>query len=208
MALRSVNYRCTTAALEVLGEKIVEDLVKRTLDKAYERNLVITGSFIKRFNIFTVDGKVAPGEVVIEAARNNPGSVGQVLPLVCLEEERGEDFVFVILQSEVTESMFKGLTDFLKIPPDMTVKQFIASVRQAADRTETKIAPPAWACPMWGDADHDWRICRLVWRCSSPAWTKGTKGRGEGGTWQVDSARKRRGPAGATPPALALEEKR
>jgi hypothetical protein len=130
MSERSVKYRCSPGVSALFSDEVVGDMVKRTVDSAYERNLTIgQGVYTKRFNVFTVDGKVVSRRESEQAARTNPGSVGQVLPIVALSEEAGEDEADVVLQSEV-EKMSDATSELkalLNQPPNITVEKFIAS---------------------------------------------------------------------------------
>ena len=68
MSERKFSYTTTTAVKKAIPEAMIDEMVKRVVDKAYEKNLLIQGYYAHRFNLFTVEGKPANGGELIDAA--------------------------------------------------------------------------------------------------------------------------------------------
>ena len=105
MSQRSVRVQVSKGIEAALTNELIEQICIKTVDKAYDRNMTIDERkgefFLNRYVIPCIDGKVAVGGAIAKALIDNPQSVGQLLPIVMLVEEKGEDVCYVNLQSEI-----------------------------------------------------------------------------------------------------------
>jgi hypothetical protein len=133
MGKREANYRVSDGVKAIISDTLVQEMVKTTVDKAYNRNLVIKVLFVNRFNLFAKNGRILNGGELIKALREDVNLIEQVLPIVGLYEEKGEDWVIVVLQSEVEKwptPIPNEWAKLLKTPPNITVKQLAIEARR------------------------------------------------------------------------------
>lgn len=124
MGMRSAVYRVSDGVRETLSQEEVEEVIKRTVDKAYERNLMLTkeSSFMNRFVMPTVNGKLVSNATLVKAIKNQQ-EIGKLLIIACLWEEKGEDMAHVVLQSELEANrtaghpMTKEMEELIDSPP-------------------------------------------------------------------------------------------
>jgi hypothetical protein len=84
MPQRTALWTCTEQVDANIPEPTCEALVARTVDIAYERNLIIQGVFIKRYKIIAHDGQ-------------------QAAVIVIMTEENGQDHCQLVMQSDFNE---------------------------------------------------------------------------------------------------------
>jgi hypothetical protein len=81
MPKRTVDYNFTQKVEEQIFSCVIADIVIDTVNIAYEKNLIIEGVLVRRYQIPGIDGQL-------------------VAVVVCMTEEKGKDHCYVALQSE------------------------------------------------------------------------------------------------------------
>lgn len=138
MPERECGYVATNGVKANLSQSLIDDLVKRTVNEIYDNNLNLQEQvYTKRYQIWTVSGKVANGGEILNALKHFPKEVNFLLPIVCVSERKGEDSVFLLLQSEILDEkndLYKLMSmneirSFVNKPPKITVEDLVAQSR-------------------------------------------------------------------------------
>jgi hypothetical protein len=127
------NRQCFVTSSEgielAIPQSMVDDLVMKVVDEAYDKNMVLSnGTYAKRFQIWTVDGKITIGSELIDTMLLSPEKVDYLLPIVALWEENGNDHAIIILHSEILEN-----------PKFMDDPQIVRLVKQAPNVTKDNL---------------------------------------------------------------------
>lgn len=129
----SVRYQASPVVVAVIPTAVIELTVKMTVDYAYDNNFALRDEcLMKRYNLFTVSGKVTSGKELVAALHNHPELVSQLLLIVFLTQCNGENHARVLLQSEIPDMAKKapGLKELIEKPPDITVADMVAEARR------------------------------------------------------------------------------
>ena len=106
MPIREANYTASAGVKSVLSEDIIESLVKRVVDKAYDRNMDLSDqTFSNRFVVPIIDGKVATGGLLLAAIEKNPSAISKLIVIVSVFEEKGKDEVYIATQPEIEKAI-------------------------------------------------------------------------------------------------------
>ena len=134
MSNRQCAVKSSKGIESAIPQSMVDDLVMKVVDEAYDKNMVLSnGTYAKRFQIWTVDGKITTGGELIDAMLISPEKVDYLLPIVALWEENGDDHAYVILHSEILQN-----------PKFMDDPQIVRLVKQAPNVTKDNLLEVVW----------------------------------------------------------------
>lgn len=141
MSFRSASYGISLKVQELLPKKLIEMLVRITVDELYDDNAVVDGTLFKRHVVATVNGKVCDGKETVRAARECPDSLGYLLPIVVLYENKGEDVAIIFMSDEIKDvgilAKDKGLMKFIDEAPTLNVEELRELIFALADDDDT-----------------------------------------------------------------------
>lgn len=135
MPQRSAHYKASKGVEAIIPAPVVDQMVMRVMDEVYDKNMVLREKvYSRRFQIWTVGGKPAINDALLDAIHNRPEEVGYLLPIVSLYEENGEDVLSVVLHTEIlehAESNFSpSILNLALQPPNITVDDMIQEARR------------------------------------------------------------------------------
>lgn len=131
---RTCSYRSSKGVDSVIGASTIEEMIKRSVDEAYEKNLTLANTYVKRFQLWTLGGKVVNDNELFDSILNRPKDIGYLLPVVCVFENKGNNTALIFLHTEILENSdfmkFPEMYNLAKKPPNVTVEDLILSAQQ------------------------------------------------------------------------------
>lgn len=135
MPHRECSYSISKGVEANIPPNTIEELIKQVVDEAYDKNMELKEQVhSKRFQLWTVKGKIATGNELINAVHNNPEEIGYLLPIVLLWEQDGKDQSSVTLHTEILENPVlmdnPEIRHFAEQPPLTSVNDIIQSIKK------------------------------------------------------------------------------
>lgn len=131
---RTCSYKSSKGVDSTFEESTIEEMIKRSVDEAYEKNMTLANTYVKRFQVWTLGGKVVNDDKLFDALLNRPKDVGYLLPVVCVFENNGNNSVLIFLHTEILENSdfrkFPEIYNIAKKPPNVTVEDMILSAKR------------------------------------------------------------------------------